>query len=125
MASREIDRATILALVTELVDGAANRQALPASGYLLEPASVPAADRAVWDLPGEQFELALSRAQFRPPFEWLAEITVRSAAAEEGPEHFLITETDVVAAQRRELTPLNPAEIASLYQRLGPLRQRV
>ena len=118
----ESSRDELLALVTELIASAANTQIIFASEYLLEPAKAPAIDRATWDLPDTQIELALSRPQFRPPFEWLAEITSRHLK-DERPDHFLITEDGVMAAERRELTPLNVTEAASLREQLESLRR--
>jgi len=120
MAVTDQDRLALLALVTKLVANATGMQPILAADYLLEPAAAVVAVRATWQLPAEEVELTLSQAEFRPPFEWLAEITIRQAGVT-ALGHYLITDTQVVAAQKRDLTPLDSEQLASLRERLEQL----
>ena len=113
-------REHLLDLAQKLLAGAAKVETIAAADYLLEPAASTAVELARWDLPAEQIEVAISRPEFQPPFEWVVEITVRHAAPEHL-EHYLITATEVVSAKRRDLTPLTPAQMSSLAMRLERL----
>ena len=63
----------------------------------------------VTDDDGNKFKLSVTRAQARPPFEWLIEISSDLGESEYF-KHYLVRENDIVLAQRKILTPIDDAE---------------
>lgn len=66
--------------------------------------------------------LDISTASARPPFEWCGEITLDGPR---GLEHWLIRETDVVRAQRKDLTVLPPFEIEEVIQIMRTIQSQL
>jgi hypothetical protein len=58
---------------------------------------------------GEKLQIAVTRPEARPPFEWLMEITSLIDEADYF-KHYLIREHDIVLAHRRDLKPIDDAE---------------
>ena len=58
---------------------------------------------------GEKLQIAVTRPEARPPFEWLMEITSLIDEADYF-KHYLIRENDIVLAHRRDLKPIDDAE---------------
>lgn len=78
------------------------------SEFAMEPGDQLVGYRVKHNLPELWVRLDVSTASARPPFEWCGEITLDGPR---GLEHWLIRETDVVRAQRKDLTPLSSNEI--------------
>lgn len=113
-------RQQLFARVTELVRAAPNRQEIKADEYVLEPEAAVAVDEATWQLVDGTAKLAVSRAEFRPPFEWLAEVTLE-LPGDPYFRHYLIRENDVTWALRRTLEVIDEAEAAAIMAALAGL----
>lgn len=58
---------------------------------------------------GEKIQIAVTRPEARPPFEWLVEITSLIDETDYF-KHYLIRDNDIVLAHRRDLMPIDNEE---------------
>jgi hypothetical protein len=115
-------RGEILALIKELIAGAPHLVHVPARDYLLEPPGAVIIDEATYETPDGEIRVALSRPEFRPPFEWIGEVTSYINESEYF-KHYLVRDDDVVLAQRRDLTVIDDTEARMLLSELELARK--
>lgn len=82
---------------------------IPGSDFVMEPGDVTVIQELDVMTESGRFRLAATKATARPPFEWLYEITseINTGA---GIRHYLVRDHDIVAAERRTLTPIEAIE---------------
>jgi hypothetical protein len=90
--------------------GASRVRSVPASQFELEAPGDPVVVHEAEVRFGEdRLRVGKSVPAFRPPFEWLLEITSNVGEADYF-KHYLILEDQIVLAQRKVLTPIDEAE---------------
>ncbi|MEO7617702.1 MAG: hypothetical protein ABIS59_02570 [Candidatus Saccharibacteria bacterium] len=82
---------------------------IPGSDFVMEPGDAIVMEELDVMTESGRFRLAATKAAARPPFEWLYEITSEINTGG-GIRHYLVREDDIVAAERRTLTPLETAD---------------
>ena len=111
-------RTELFGKVADLVRSAPKLRRTLAADYVLEPADAIVVEEAEFDLPEGMLRLGMSNPEFRPPFEWSAEVTLLTEDAA-SLKHYLITEDNVLRANRRELTPVDSTEADEIRQLLS------
>lgn len=111
-------RQEVLDLVQDLVARAPGSRPVLAEEFVLEPPQAEVLDRADIATPEGNVRLHLCRPDWRPPFEWLAEITSDLPGADYL-KHYLVRDQDIVLAHRRDLRVIDDDEAEVL---LGDLQ---
>ena len=93
----------------ETLSAMGNWRDIPGSDFVMEPGDATVMQELDVMTDSGRFRLAATKASARPPFEWLFEITseINTGA---GIRHYLVRDADIVAAERRTLTPIEAEE---------------
>lgn len=108
-ASMELEN-QIRAETEELLGAAKDKETVFGKSFAMDDETMEVLEEGTIKLEsGETLQIAKSRAEARPPFEWLYEITSK---IDEGDyfKHYLIRDKDIVLARRRDLLPIDDAE---------------
>ena len=106
-------RVQVLDRIKQLVAESPSANAVTAEDYVLEPADAVVLDHALIQTDDGDVDLNVTRPGWCPPFEWLAEIT-SSLPGADYLKHYLVRDTDIVLAHRRELTVIDDAEAEAI-----------
>lgn len=111
-------RNDIMTLARSIYDEVEPKRTVKAADFAMEESPEEVVVREV-DLRNgpERLRVAMTDPAARPPFEWLLEITSDIGEADYF-KHYLVREHDVVLAQRKELTPVDDQEAATILSDL-------
>lgn len=115
-------RRQVLDEITRLVKTSPAANAVRAEDYVLEPADAIVLDHALIQTEEGDVDLNVTRDGWSPPFEWLAEVT-SSLPGADYLKHYLVRESDIVLAHRRELTVIDDAEARRIMEDLAAAAQ--
>lgn len=102
-------RQEVLNAIKQLIADCPTANKVTAEDYVLEPAEAVVIDHAVIHTDEGDIDLNVCRPEWYPPFEWLAEVT-SDLPGTDYLKHYLVRDSDIVLAQRRELTVIDDAE---------------
>jgi hypothetical protein len=111
------NHARVVELVVELLAKAPEVEEVTGVSYAMEPADQVVIRRIDLVLGEGRLRVGMTESSVRPPFEWLAEITSDIGTSEYW-KHYLVRESDLVLAQRRDLTVINDAEAGMIIGEL-------
>ncbi len=95
----------------ELYDTVPEKRAVKGEAFAMDDAEQIVIYEVDIRLPeGQRLRIAMTEASARPPFEWLTEITSDIGEPGDYFKHYLIRDTDIMLAQRKELTPIDDQE---------------
>jgi hypothetical protein len=115
--------ARVLELTASVLATAPDVEAVTGESYAMEPADAVVLHQVDLNLDEGRLRVGMTKTSARPPFEWLAEITSDMGESAYW-RHYLVRETDIVLALRRDLTPINDVEAQTIISELeSALRQ--